>query len=320
MRIPLYALIVGAGSIGGLIDSPASDAIASHAHAYTLCPDTKLSAICEPSELNVFAFMERWGEVQRYFSIDDISEFDHYDIVSIASPTSAHFHDLLTLIQRRDCSKILCEKPIVASKEELHSLISALQNTDKKILIHMMRRYNGAFITLASRIRGNEFGKALGFQGVCTKGLLHNGSHLLGVLSHFLGNLNDIKPFRASHCNNDVCGEFGISLQQGDGTVSVLRSPDYSLFELTIWFEKGVIKILEGGDKIEIYSRVPSSTYEGYFTLALRESIATNLSRYALDSVEFLLRESNQECREILEEHLHIHKLIFQTFEKVYRS
>ncbi|MDP3291603.1 MAG: hypothetical protein Q8M43_06190, partial [Sulfuricurvum sp.] len=166
----------------------------------------------------------------------------------------------------------------------------------------------------------DEFGKALGFQGVCTKGLLHNGSHLLGVLSHFLGHLSAIKPFKASHCNGDLCGEFGISLKNGDGNISVLRSPDYSLFELTVWFEKGVVKILEGGDKIEIYSRVPSSTYEGYFALTLKESITTNLSRYALDSVEFLIRENDQTCNEIFKEHLHLHELIFQAFIKVYPS
>ena len=313
------ALIVGAGSIGGLIDFPSSSAIASHAHAYALCPDTQLSAICEPSELNVFAFMERWGEVQRYYSVDDIGEDDHYDIASISSSTSAHFHDLATLIQRSDCSMILCEKPIVATKEEFHSLVSMLQHTHKKVLIHLMRRYNSAFIALASRIKNGEFGKALGFQGVCTKGLLHNGSHLLGVLSHFLGSLNAIKPFGASHCNGDLCGEFGISLKEGSGTISVLHAPEYSLFELTLWFEKGVIKILDGGEKIEIHARVPSIVYEGYFTLALQEDITTDLTHYALDSLEFLLRESNQTCSEIFKEHLHIHKLIFQTFTKVYR-
>lgn len=316
----LNALIIGAGSIGGLIDSPASNAVASHAHAYTLCPETQLSAICEPSELNVFAFMERWGEVHRYFSIDDVSADEYYDIASISSSTASHFRDLTTLLKRTDCSMILCEKPIVASKEEFHSLISALQNSDKKILIHLMRRYNKAFISLSERIKNDEFGKALGFQGVCTKGLLHNGSHLLGVLSHFLGHLSAIKPFKASHCNGDLCGEFGISLKNGDGNISVLRSPDYSLFELTVWFEKGVVKILEGGDKIEIYSRVPSSTYEGYFALTLNESITTNLSRYALDSVEFLIRENDQTCNEIFKEHLHLHELIFQAFIKVYPS
>lgn len=318
MAYPLNALIIGAGSIGGLIDSPDSHVIASHAHAYMKHPQTALAAICEPSELNVFAFMERWGEIQRYYSIDDIGSDDTYDIVSIASSTTSHFRDLTTLLKRSDCPMILCEKPIVGTKEEFHSITSALQQTNKKVLIHLIRRYNDAFITMAIRIKNHEFGKALGFQGVCSKGLLHNGSHLLAVLSHFLGNLNAIKPFNASHCNGDVCGEFGVSLESGSGTVSVLRAPEYSIFELTIWFEKGVIKVLEGGEKIEVYTRVPSSVYEGYFTLTLQETIVTNLSQYALDSVAFLVRESDEVCKEILNEHLQIHKVIFQTIEKVY--
>jgi len=215
---------------------------------------------------------------------------------------------------------ILCEKPLVATKEEFHTLSSLLQHTQKKILVHLIRRYNPAFIALSSRIKNQEFGKLLGFQGVCTKGLLHNGSHLLGVLSHFLGRITAIKPFRASHCHGDVCGEFGVSLEKGDGTVSVLASPDYSLFELTFWFEHGVIKVLEGGEKIEIFSRLPSPIYIGYFTLTLHESITTNLSRYALDSLEFLMRESNDTCQEILKEHLQLHDHIFQTIAKVYQS
>lgn len=311
------ALIIGAGSIGGLIDSKESTSIASHAHAYVKHPDTQLCAICEPSELNVFAFMERWGEVQRYATVDDISSNDHYDIVSISSSTSSHFRDLTTLLKRTDCSYILCEKPLVATKEEFYSLSSQLQRTNKKILINLMRRYNPAFIALAARIQTNEFGKCFGFQGVCSKGLLHNGSHLLAVLSHFLGNLIAIKPFRASHCDTDVCGEFGVSLFSGDGTISVLQSPQYSLFELTVWFDHGVIKILDGGAKIEIYTKIPSTIYGGYHTLTLNETIETHISRYALDSLEFLLRESRETCHEIFKEHLQIHDVLFQTLARV---
>ncbi|MFH0708571.1 MAG: Gfo/Idh/MocA family oxidoreductase [Pseudomonadota bacterium] len=317
MAQPLKALIIGAGSIGGLIDSPKSTNIASHAHAYTQCPDTKITAICEPSELNVFAFMERWGEVKRYFSIEELGS-ESYDIASITSITAAHFNHLSILIQRSDCPMILCEKPVVATKEELSTLYMLIKNSPKKIIINLMRRYNPAFIALANRIQKGDFGENLGFQGVCTKGLLHNGSHLLAVLSHFLGNLNSIKPFSASHCQGDVCGEFGISLENGEGAISVLKSPDYSLFEITLWFETAVIKVLEGGEKIDIYSKIPSPLYKGYFTLELHDTITTNLSRYALDSLEFLIHKSDEECRHILHEHLQIHERIFQTMEKVY--
>lgn len=311
------ALIIGAGSIGGLIDSPASKAVASHAHAYQKHSDTQLYAICEPSELNVFAFMERWGDVHRYVSVDEIGADDHYDVVSISSTTKSHFYDLTTLLKRQDSSMILCEKPLVATQEELSTLHTLLLQSDKKILVHFIRRYNPAFIYLAERVQKGEFGKSLGFQGVCTKGLLHNGSHMLAVLSHFLGSLVSIKPFRASFCHEDLCGEFGVSLENGDGSISVLAHPPYSLFEITFWFEQGMIKILDGGDKIEIYSRVPS-TYEGYFSLALQETMTTNLSNYAYDSVEFLLQKNKETCKQILGEHLHIHKIIFQTFSKVF--
>lgn len=261
--------------------------------------------------------MERWGEVTHHFSIEELGD-NHYDIASIASITAAHFSHFSTLIQRHDCQMILCEKPVVATKDELSILQMLIKNSKKKILINLIRRYNPAFISLANRIQKGEFGNNLGFQGVCTKGLLHNGSHLLAVLSHFLGTITAIKPFSATHCNGDVCGEFGISLDKGDGTVSVLRSPDYSLFEITLWFETGVIKMLEGGEKIEIYTKVPSPLYKGYFALESKESILTNLSRYALDSVEFLIHKRDEKCRDILMEHLHIHERIFQTMEKVY--
>jgi predicted dehydrogenase len=262
--------------------------------------------------------MERWGEMRQYINVDEIEQDAHFDIASISSSTVAHFRDLTTLLNRSDCSYILCEKPLVATKEEFHSLSSQLQRTNKKILIHLMRRYNPAFITLAARIKSQEFGKALGFQGVCSKGLLHNGSHLLGVLSHFLGPLTAIKPFRASSCSNDLCGEFGISLFGADGTICVLHNLQYSLFELTIWFEKGVIKILDGGDRIEIHSKIPSPIYAGYNTLTLSETIETQLSQYALDSLNFLLNESPETCADILKEHLLIHEHIFQTLAKVH--
>lgn len=305
----LKALIIGAGSIGGLIDSPKTDAIASHAHAYSICPDTHLIAICEPYEPNALAFMERWGAVKHYKSVHDICKDKIFNIASIASTTTQHADDILTLLKRPDCTYILCEKPLVATEEELNMLKDELQHTNKKVLVHLMRRYNPSFIHLANRIHYKEFGKSLGFHGICTKGLLHNGSHLLGVLSHFFGTVTSLEPIHPFTA-------FDVTLTSAQGTINILRECKYSLFELTLWFEKGVIKILEGGEKIEIYTEIPSPLYEGYLTLILSETVATYLSRYALDSLEFLLNESNETCKAILTEHLHLHQMIFQTLKK----
>lgn len=310
------ALIIGAGSIGGLIDSPDSEAISSHAHAYAVCPDTKLIAICEPYEPNALLFQKKWGEITCYASLEHVPEDAAFEIASIASSTAQHAKHLLTLLKRPDCSYILCEKPLVATAKEFRMLKKALKQTSKKILIHLIRRYNPSFIALSDRLHAGEFGHILGFSGTCTKGLLHNGSHLLGVFTHFFGKITALTPIHTQRVDGDLCGEFAVAFDQVHGVVNVLNDTGYSFFELTLWYENSVIKIIEGGQKIEILSKIPSPHYEGYFTLEPTEIIQTDLSRYALHSLEFLLRESDDVCRVILKEHLHLHKMIFKTFKK----
>jgi predicted dehydrogenase len=309
----LKALIVGAGSIGGLIDSPDSETIASHAHAYTVCPDTQLSAICEPYEPNALLFQEKWGTLTRYTSINELPNDDIFDIASIASSTVQHAQHLLTLLQRSDCPFILCEKPLVATEEEFHILKKALLNSKKRVLIHLMRRYNPAFIALADRLRTEEFGKQVHFSGTCTKGLLHNGSHLLALLIHFFGKTRDITVLHSKRVDGDLCGDFGVDFDKIQGVITVLNNAVYSFFELTLWYENGIVRIIEGGQKIEIFTKVPSTLYEGYFTIELTQTIDTDLSRYALHSLEFLLNESDDVCKAILNEHLDLHEIIFQT-------
>jgi len=309
----LKALIIGAGSIGGLIDAPDSEAIASHAHAYVVCPDTVLSAICEPYEPNVLLFWKKWGKVTRYTSIDELPKDEKFDIVSIASSTAHHAQHLLNVLQRLDCPFILCEKPLVATKEEFHILKKALQESNKRVLIHLMRRYNPAFITLSERLHNEEFGKPIRFSGACTKGLLHNGSHLLAVLTHFFGKIITLSTIHPQHINGDLCGEFATTFDKIQGVITVLDKTAYSFFELTLWCEDAVVKIIEGGQKIEIYTKIPSPVYEGYFTLELTETIHTDLSHYGLHSLEFLLHERDDVCKEILNEHLDLHEIIFQT-------
>ncbi|MGA9045955.1 Gfo/Idh/MocA family protein [Sulfuricurvum sp.] len=313
---PLNALIIGAGSIGGLIDSPDSEAISSHAHAYAVSPDTKLIAICEPYETNVLLFQKKWGKITCYTSLEHVPEDSTFEIASIASSTAQHAEHLLTLLERPDCFSILCEKPLVATAKEFRLLKKVLKQTPKKILIHLMRRYNPSFIALSDRLRAGEFGHILGFSGTCTKGLLHNGSHLLGVLTHFFGKITALTPIYAQRVDGDLCGDFAVGFDRVHGVVNVLNDPGYSFFELTLWYENSVIKIIDGGQRIEILSKIPSPHYEGYFTLELTETIQTDLSRYALHSLEFLLRESDNVCRAILKEHLHLHKMIFKTFNK----
>ena len=316
MQKTLSCAIIGAGSIGGLIDSPTSTNTASHAHAISKHPLCKLTAIVEPNLANQSAFVGRWGEVGVYHSINALLEYETIDVLAIASPTSFHASALQEALHVNSIRAILCEKPLVSNAKELRVLKPILLSSEKKILIHMMRRFDPSFIKLANDIALHKWGKALHFQGVFTKGLLHNGIHMLGVLSHFFGEIHTIKALHVKHTGEDISGDFDITCKEARGMLSCIEELPYSAFELSIWFEHGKIEIKEGGSRIDTFIKKPSALYEGYFTLEHEATLPNTLQHYALHSLEFLLEADDITCKRLLEEHIRVHETIFETISK----
>lgn len=308
MQKPLSCAIIGAGSIGGLIDSPQSANIASHAHAIAKHPNCKLVAISEPNLTNQNAFKNRWGKVGIYHSPDALFQYETIDLLAIASPTQFHASALEEALHVKSIHYILCEKPLVDTLKELEILKPLLLQSDKKILIHLMRRYDPSFIQIANDIAQNKWGETLHFQGIFTKGLLHNGVHMLGVLSHFFGAIEKIN------------GDFSVQLKNASGVLSCIEDLPYSAFELSIWFENGKVEIKDGGAKIDTYIKKPSPLYEGYFTLEHESTLPNTLQHYALHSLEFLLSIDDIKAKAILEEHIALHEKIFETINKEKRT
>lgn len=180
----------------------------------------------------------------------------------------------------------------------------------------MMRRFDPSFIKLANDIALHKWGKALHFQGVFTKGLLHNGIHMLGILSHFFGEVHSIKALHVKHKEEDISGDFDITCKDARGILSCIEELPYSAFELSIWFEHGKIEIKEGGSRIDTFIKKPSALYEGYFTLEHEATLPNTLQHYALHSLEFLLEADDITCKRLLEEHIRVHETIFETISK----
>jgi len=316
MQKSFSCAIVGAGSIGGLIDSPNSTNIASHAHAISKHPQCKLTAICEPDSTNQGAFIGRWGEMGVYHSLDSLLQYETIDLLAIASPTQFHAATLEEALHVKSLSAIICEKPLVTTAQELAHITPLLLSSEKKILIHLMRRYDPSFIKLANDIAAQKWGKAVRFQGVFTKGLLHNGIHMLALLSHFFGEIESIKGLHVTLLEEDVSGDFDVTCKDARGVLSCMEGLPYLAFELTIWFENGKVEIKEGGSHIESFIKVPSPLYEGYFSLEHEETLPNTLKDYALHSLEFLLQNDDITCKQILQEQINVHAKIFETIAK----
>lgn len=316
MQQPLLCAIIGAGSIGGLIDSPQSPNIASHAHAITKHPLCKLVAICEPHHANQKEFIKRWGQVNVYESAEELLQKEKIDLLIIASPTPFHNATLQKALHVKNISYILCEKPLVATSETLKQIKPLLLQSKKKILINLIRTFDPSFQSLAKDIQDGIFGKALHFQGIFTKGLLHNGIHMLGILTHFFGKIESIESLHVKILQDDISGDFKLTCKDASGLLSCMENLPYSDFELTLWFENAKVEILEGGAKINLFAKKPSALYEGYFNLEFEKTLPNTLQSYALNSLDFLLHSPQTEAKEILEKHIMIHETIFETLDK----
>ena len=308
----LKAAIVGMGDIAAFIDSPTSDTVASHTKAYMQCERTLLVDAYEPDPKQQQAFEKRWGKGIVFHPSIEALLSQNPDILSIASPTPFHYEALKQALSS-NVRYILCEKPLVASLEELEAIEDALASSSKKILVNIIREYNPTYIKISKETAA--LGKPVGFVGVCTKGLLHNGIHLLSLIERFVSSIDVIKGIRTNCTKNDITGSFFISTSQCSGEVKVFDAIDYSEFELTIWFENAKLVFQESGNELLVYTK-ESSKFEGYNQMQLTKRYNGLLQNYALDSLRFLLDSNLQTSRTILKKHLALHKKIFEFINK----
>ncbi len=308
----LKAAIIGMGNIAAFIDNPKSDMIASHTKAYLKCKETHLSDAFEPDPHQRQAFEDRWGKGVVFHPDIQTLLSQNIDILSIASPTPFHFETLQQTLNS-SVKYLLCEKPVVSSLAELDMIENALLSSSKQILINIIREYNPIYQKIAKDL--SSFGKPITFFGTCTKGLLHNGIHLLALIEQFIAPITSIQKVQTKCKKNDISGDFYIQTASCSGSIVVFDAVDYSEFCLTIWFKNGKLIFQNSGDELLLFTK-EASKFEGYNSLKLIKHYSGLLHHYALDSLQFLLGIDQANSKTILKKHLDLHRKIFEFIDK----
>lgn len=305
------AAIIGCGGVGGLADSPGDKNIISHAYAYSRHDSFKLIAGCDTNQTNLEIFKNKCGEkITLYNNIDDLTKNNSFDIVSVCTSTETHADIINKLLALDYIKLIICEKPIVATADQLSNLKERFrQFPNNKLLINFSRRYDPGFITLGKRIKDNEFGAPLSFNGLFVKGLYHNGCHMFELLEHLLG---DIKTTTAINCQvkqDDIYGLFSVETSNCIGVMTNFEPENYSIFELDVTFEKGRIRITESGHKIEIHKPAKSKVYDGYTEIYENETIPDSFYKrmyHTMEAARNYLEEDSINGRGIFDCHFRL--------------
>ena len=265
-------LIVGCGNIAGGFDHDRAGTATpfSHAGAYARHGGFVMTACVEPDRSKRETFMRRWSVAHGFDTMDQAAAAGfHVDVISVCSPTPSHHQDVLAAV-RMGPRLVFCEKPLTTSAAQTSELIDRCAEAGVLLAVNYTRRWDPDVARLADELRTGVWGAIRSVAATYNQGVLNNGSHMIDLLHLLLGRLDLRHAEPPVHDMLDDDPSIPAVLSAAGGVTVHLccgNASDYSLFELQLVTEKGVIAMEDGGLHWRIRTAVPSPNFSGYRAL-----------------------------------------------------
>lgn len=286
------AVIIGAGNVAALYDRPNSKKISTHAHAYVENKKIELLGFYDASIERAHNAACIWGG-RAFSSLGEALK--EADVVSVCVPDSAHY-DVLLEIAKYNILLVVAEKPLTVTLEQAYNIKEVYAERGIPIVVNYSRSFVPVFISLRDNIHQGIYGKLIKSTSYYGKGLLHNGGHLINLLTFLFG--SDIEVLSVTNRDVDFFEDdpnYDVQLKINEGIHSIISIDcrKVSIFEQDLLFENARVRILDNGNIIELYTVEESTEYEGYRNYILDKKIETNWAP--------VVKELIEQCIELLE-------------------
>lgn len=287
------AVILGAGRIGAQFDNSKSKKVLTHAHAFKKHPKIELVGFFDIKKEAAAKAAQKWG-VLALANFADIEKLEP-DIVSICTPDESHF-ELLKKVTVLKPKIVICEKPLTIDLGQAREIAELFNGLKIPVVVNFTRRFDLVVREIKNKVERGEWGRVLCASACYTKGIIHNGSHLIDLCRFIFGEVKKQKIFYsikdymgkdktvAGFIEFEKCPQF--HLMAGD-------ERSYSFFEVDILFEKKRVKIIDPGFLYSIQSVVADPIYAGFKCLdnpkilkTTLDNAITNLVKEAVDYLE----------------------------------
>ncbi len=155
----------------------------------------KLVAVADPLEERLSEASNKFG-VKGYSSIEELLKKESLDLIVIASPTTFHKEQAILAMQH-GCD-VLCDKPLASTLANVDTMIKAMKQYNRKLMVYQPLRFTDSFLALKSIIDSGIIGKPYMMKGAYSNytrrndwqaftknggGMLNNyGAHLIDKL------------------------------------------------------------------------------------------------------------------------------------------
>ncbi|WP_164997912.1 Gfo/Idh/MocA family protein [Methanolobus psychrotolerans] len=282
--------IIGCGNIAALYDRPyQSDRVLTHAHAYSLETRTRLCAMVDVDYQKANDATCTWGGVA-YNDPKEMLDNENIDIISICVPDEQH-EKMLELCYEYNPKAVFCEKPLTINMESGKRIVNKYSEAGIVLAVNYSRRWDPITQHLKNEFEKGTYGKILNITGIYTKGILHNGSHLVDILRFLFGNIEKAIPLSARFdwYENDPAVDAFLKFTNGaQAHVVTGDARSYSIFEIDILCEKARFHFNRSGLEMTEYSIRINPMYPGYLEMYEKKRIQTGLNKsmsYAVSNI-----------------------------------
>jgi hypothetical protein len=282
--------IIGGGNIVAGYDSPESDNIHTHIHAALKHPLIKFDYIVEHDVEQRSLIRRKWkGDYNCFDLLESALDKFKSDIVIIATPTNNHLTTIKTILSNYNPRVILCEKPTVLNMEQFNELNGILSVNKVKFLTNFQRNFDPSISEISLYLQDKDF-EVYNLFSTFPKGVLHNGSHLVHLLSFLMPNKNiSIDIIDCFAKNDDYFGKFNI--KGINGFFYNIDNDNLSMFELFMYTNIAKIEITNSLIKISKLERHPE--FSGYEFYSKEIVFPNTLDRATYNSLQAVIKACN---------------------------
>jgi predicted dehydrogenase len=285
------AVIIGAGKIASGFDTPRSKHVLTHAHALTSHPGVELVGISDIDSVRGRTEAKKW-DTTYWSDTDAMLSGTNPDIIVIATPNHTHKAYLLAALKVRP-KVIILEKPAVNEKNEIAVVRRAQKKAGVPVVVNFRRRFDLSVAEFRDGLIKGKYGSILSASALYSKGVLHNGSHMIDLTRHLFGEMLSAK----AHFSVD---DFPKGEPTIGGVATFERCPQFYLmagdersfyvFELTIITEKCRIRFLNEGRDLSVEMVMQDTLYPEDKVLGPAKLKKTKLADSMVRMVEHVVR------------------------------
>ena len=314
----MYSMtIVGGGKITSGYDNPKNKNILTHLNGALRHPKIKLHGIVETDIKRQKYILNKWGKKIKIFSsLKESLKRQKSDIFVIANPTNKHLSTIKELLNIHNPKLIICEKPLVSKYIDLKNLDYLETRNRSKIVTNFPRRFEPSYGILKKEILKSN--KIYHFYGTFSKGLIHNGCHMIDLISMLIGNIIKLHSIKHDIIRKDFFGKFMVETENSTGVICNIKSTNLSVFELTIYTDNAKFEIVSSSKKIIISNLSNSNIYKGFDNYLFKKELKSSLNKTAYNTFDYLINliENTIQYKKFKFEQRNINKILYSAQKK----